>query len=339
MVNVRGYISTHFTKAFLTVFLPFFLIISLVYLVRIASLTAQIQISFSEMFWLYSFMLPDIIFYTLPLSFVAALTNVLMRLSLDNELIALYALGLKAEKILKSLFVLGLLFSLLLLFVSFFAMPLSKQYYQSFKTTKQAQAKLNIVPGKLGQKFGDYYVYVKENKNDTFHTIVIYNRINKDQEQFFASQSGKLKKENNQTSLLLNEGYGYTYTDTKLQQAQYKHLEVYDTTQQKDFRYQDIFNYWLQAATNQKLMGKILFFIFISFIPLLSIYPVASFAMINPRHDANHSFLIIFAVSFFFYFAASSLNKWGNFFLLCLAIFAIGLIGKWLFEKRVAKYF
>jgi Predicted permeases len=138
------------------------------------------------MFQLYSYTLPDIIFYTLPLSFVAALTNVLMRLSLDNELIALYALGLKADKILRSLFVLGLLFSLLLLFVSFLAMPLSKQYYQSFKTAKQAEAKLNIVPGKLGQRFGDYYVYVKENKDDVFHTIVIYNRTNKDQETSFS---------------------------------------------------------------------------------------------------------------------------------------------------------
>ncbi|MCD6654733.1 MAG: LptF/LptG family permease [Sulfurovum sp.] len=339
MVNIKGYISTNFTKAFLTVFLPFFLIISLVYLVKIASLTAQIQISFTEMFQLYSYTLPDIIFYTLPLSFVAALTNVLMRLSLDNELIALYALGLNADKILRSLFVLGLLFSLLLLFVSFLAMPLSKQYYQSFKTTKQAEAKLTIVPGKLGQKFGDYYVYVKENKDDIFHTIVIYNRTNKDQEQFFSSLSGKLNKENNQTSLLLNEGYGYTYTNTKLQQAQYKRLQVYDTTVQKDFRYQDIFNYWAQAAVNQKLMGKILFFIFVSFIPLLCVYPIASFAMINPRYDANHSFLIIFTVSLFFYFIASSLDKWGNFYIVLLMIFTIALFGKWLFAKRVAKYF
>ncbi|MDQ1325759.1 MAG: lipopolysaccharide export system permease protein [Campylobacterota bacterium] len=339
MVNVKGYISTNFAKSFLTVFLPFFLIISLVYLVKIASLTAQIQISFTEMFRLYSYTLPDIIFYTLPLSFVAALTNVLMRLSLDNELVALYALGLRADKVLRSLFILGTLFSLLLLFVSFLAMPLSKQYYQSFKTEKQAEAKLNIVPGKLGQKFGDYYVYVKENKDDVFHTIVIYNRTKKDQEQFFSSHSGKLNKEHNQTSLLLNEGYGYTYTGTKLQQAQYKLLEVFDTSRQKDFRYQDIFNYWAQAATNQKLMGKILFFIFVSLIPLLCIHLVASFAMINPRYDANHSFLIIFLVALFFYFIASSLDKWGNFLILFFAIFMVALLGKWLFKKRVARYF
>ena len=97
MVSTRGYISLNFTKAFLTIFLPFFLIISLVYLVNISSLTAKIQLSFGELLTLYSYSIPNIIFYTLPLSFIAALANTLSKLSTDNELIALYALGLKAN--------------------------------------------------------------------------------------------------------------------------------------------------------------------------------------------------------------------------------------------------
>ena len=158
MVNVRGYISSNFTKAFLTIFLPFFLIISLVFLVKISALTTKIQLTFGELVTLFAFSVPEIIFYTLPLSFIAALANVLMRLSQDNELIALYALGLKANKVLSSLILLSVLFSLLLLSLSFLAMPLSKQFYKSFKESKRSEAKLNIVPGKLGQKFGNYYI-------------------------------------------------------------------------------------------------------------------------------------------------------------------------------------
>ena len=96
MVNVRGYISSNFTKSFLTIFLPFFIIISLVFLVRISALTSKIQINIEELFFLYSYSIPAIIFYTLPLSFVAALANVLINLSQGNELIALYALGLNS---------------------------------------------------------------------------------------------------------------------------------------------------------------------------------------------------------------------------------------------------
>jgi len=339
MVNVRGYISLNFTKAFLTIFLPFFLIISLVYFVKIASLTAQIQITFTELLTLYAYFVPNIMFYTLPLSFVAALANVLMQLSQDNELIALYALGLKANKVLRSLLLLGLLFSLLLTSISFLAMPLSDQFYKSFKESKISKAKLNIVAGKLGQKFGNYYIYVKEKENDIFHDIVIYNRTNKNEEQFFSSQKGKLNKKNGITSLLLNDGYGYTYAETKLQQAKYKTLEVYDTSKKRDFHFEDIVAYWSKAKDNTKMMRRVLFFTFLSLIPLLSVYLVASFTMINPRYQTNHSFIVIFATTFLFYMLASSLQKWGNYAILIFLIIALFLLGRWLFNQRVARYF
>ncbi len=339
MVNVRGYISSNFTKAFLTIFLPFFLIISLVFLVKISSLTEKIQISFGELVTLYAYSIPEIIFYTLPLSFVAALANVLMKLSQDNELIALYALGLKANKVLRSLLLLGVLFSFLLVSISFLAMPLSKQFYKSFKESKRSDAKLNIVAGKLGQKFGNYYIYVKEKKNDIFHDIVIYNRTKKDEEQFFSSQKGKLNKKESTTSLLLNDGYGYTYTEAKLQQVKYKTLEVYDTGKKKGFHFEAIATYWSKAKDNVKLMRKGLFYIFVSLIPLLSVYLVASFTMINPRYQANRSFVVIFTTTLLFYMLASTLQKWGNYAILFLLIIAVFLLGKWLFRQRVARYF
>jgi len=339
MVNVKGYISSNFTKAFLTIFLPFFLIISLVYLVKISSLTAQIQITFAELITLYGYSIPDIIFYTLPISFVAALANVLMKLSQDNELIALYALGLKANKVLRSLLLLGVLFSVLLLSISFLAMPLSKQFYKSFKESKRSEAKLNIVAGKLGQKFGNYYIYVKEKENDIFHDIVIYNRTNKNEEQFFSSQKGKLNKKDDVTSLLLEDGYGYTYTETDLQQAKYKTLEVYDSNKKNNFHFEAIVTYWNKAKTDAKMMHRVLFFIFISLIPLLSVYLVASFTMINPRYQTNRSFIVIFVTTLLFYMLASTLQKWGTYIILLLFIITIFLLGRWLFSQRVARYF
>ena len=339
MVNVKGYISSNFTKGFLTIFLPFFLIISLVYLVKISSLTSQIQITFGELLTLYSYSVPDIIFYTLPLSFIAALANVLLKLSQDNELIALYALGLKANKVLRSLLFLGLLFSLLLAAISFLAMPLSKQLNKEFINSKKSEAKLNIVAGKLGQKFGDYYIYVKENKKELFQDIVIYNRTKKDEEQFFSSQEGKLNKTNGITSLLLNNGYGYTYTENKLQQAKYKSLEVYDTSKNKNFHFEDIVAHWSKATTNIKMLHRVLFFIFVSLIPLLSVYLVAAFTMINPRYQANRSFLVIFLTTLGLYMTASSLEKWGTFTILGVTVLVTLFLGKWLFDKRVAKYF
>lgn len=339
MVNVKSFISSNFTKAFLTIFLPFFLIFTLIYLVKISALTSQIQITFLEILTLYSYSVPDIIFYTIPVSFTVALANVLLKLSQSNELIALYALGLKSKKILRSLLLLGVLFSILLGVISFLAMPLSKQLYKEFKSSKKSEAKLNIVAGKLGQKFGEYYIYVKENKNDKLQNIVIYNRTKKDEEQFFASQTGKLNKTNGVTSLELNDGYGYTYSKTDLQQAKYQKLEVYDTQTNESFQFENIIAHWSKAKTKIKMLHRVLFFIFVSLIPLLSVYIIASYTMINPRYQAGHAFIISFITLLGLYMIASSLEKWGTFILLLIAIISTFLLGKWLFYKRVEKYF
>ena len=339
MVRVRAYIASNFTKAFLTIFLPFFLIISLIYLVKISALTAKIQITFAELITLYLYSIPDITFYTLPLSFVAALANVLIKLSTDNELIALYALGLKAKKVLGSLLLLGLLFSLLLLSISFFGMPLSKQFYASFKETKKSEAKINIVAGKLGQKFGEYYTYVKEKKGEDFHKMVIYNRTDRNNEQFFAAEKGNLRKKNNKSSLLLTNGYGYTYTKDKLQEAEYETLEVYDKTKKRNFIFEDVFTFWAKAQTDERTLHRLLFYIFVSLIPLISVYLVAAYTMINPRYQANHSYIVIFSVTLLFYTLASILQKWGNFYLLAAAIIFTSVLGIWLFHKRVTRFF
>jgi len=339
MVKVKRYISSNFVKSFLTIFLPFFLIISLVYLVKISALTAKIQITFGELLKLYSYSVPDIIFYTLPLSFIAALANVLIKLSQDNELIALYALGLNANKLLRRLLLLSLLFSILLGAISFLAMPLSKQLYKSFKEEKKAEAKLNIIPGELGQKFGNYYIYVKEKEGKHFNDMVVYNRTDKNNEQFFAAQTGRLNNQPNIASLLLNDGYGYTYSDIKLQQAQYKSLEVFDSIKKQPYKFEDIIQHWGLAATDKKRMHRVLFFTFVSFIPLLALYLVASYTMINPRYQENRSFLIIFFTSLLLYLIASALEKWGTPLTLILSIITVALAGQWLFHKRVSRYF
>ncbi len=88
-----------------------------------------------------------------------------------------------------------------------------------------------------------------------------------------------------------------------------------------------------------KFMKKILFFTFVSFIPLLSVYLVAAFTMINPRYQKNHSFIVIFLTTILLYLIASSLQKWGTPLALFISIIFVAALGRWLFAKRVAKYF
>jgi len=337
----KGYISSNFTKAFLMVFLPFFMIISLIYLIKISSLTSQVSLSLNELFLLYSYSIPEIIYYTIPISFVASVASLFSKLSSDNELIAFFSLGLDSEYIVKRVQILAFLFTILLLSISFLAIPISKQYYKSFKEEKKSQAKLNLVAGELGQKFGSYYIYIesKNPNNQHFNNIVIYNKSKKNQEEFFASKQGDLKHIDSTTILELIDGYGYTYYKDTLQEAKYTKLNVYKNINANYARLYDIVSYWQQIKNNKKLKRKALFMIFVSFIPLISIYLIASFTIINPRYQKNHTFLVIFITVLMLYTIASILHKQGNIYLVLSLIVMMYVLGKMWFKKRVQRYF
>lgn len=339
MVNIKGYLSSNFTKSFLTIFLPVYFIVSLVFLIQISSLTAKINLTFYDLFKLYILSLPEIVFYTLPLSFITAFSSVLGRLSQDNELIALHALGINAKSILKGFFILAFLFSMLLLSISFITMPLGVQAYNAFKAEKRTEASFNIIPGKIGQKFGDFYIYVKNKDEKSFQNLVIYNQTKGGDEQFFSSQKGELLNENGTMLLKLTDGYGYTYTKDKLQEAQYKQLKVYDQNKEEGFQFKTVQAYWALAKTDKKRMNKALFNLFISLIPLLSVYLIAAFTIINPRYQKNHTILTTFLVVFILYLIASVFQKNGNLILVLITSIILWLIGRWLFEKRVSRYF
>lgn len=340
MARIKDYLSSNFTKTFSVIFLPFFAIVSLVYFVRISMLTAQIQLNFAELFQLYGYFLPSILFYTLPVSFITTIALILVRLSHDNELSALYALGISSSKIIKNYLWLAILFSALLLSISFLAMPIAKQMYNAFRITKASEAKFNINAASLGQKFDDYYLYIGEQVGAKFHDIVIYNPKSQTGEKIFISKSGQIiNNENEQASVILEDGYGYTYYKNDLQQVKFQTLRAYDTSPQEKISFESIAHYWGQMKNDDSTMKRALFFIFISLIPLLSLYSVAAFTMINARYQSNHSFIVIFAISLICYSFASFLERFGNVYWLLGGIMLLVIGGKWLFSRQVVRYF
>ncbi len=303
-------------------------------------LTAQIQLSFAELFQLYGYFLPSILFYTLPVSFITTIALILVRLSHDNELNALYALGISSSKIIKNYLLLAILFSVLLLSVSFLAMPIAKQMYNAFKITKASEAKFNINAASLGQKFDDYYLYIGRQDGEKFQDIVIYNPNGKNGERIFISKSGQIiNNPNEQASLILEDGYGYTYYKNNLQQVKFQNLRAFDTSPQHKINFESVTHYWGQMKNDVSTMRKALFYIFISFIPLLSLYSVAAFTMINSRYQSNHSFVVIFAISLTCYSFASFLERFGNIYWLMGGILLLVIGGKLFFNRHVARYF
>ena len=339
MVSVRSYISSNFTKTFLTIFIPFFFIISLVYLVKISILTAKIQMTFPELMQLFGYSIPTILFHTLPISFIASIATTLQRLSLDNELIALFSLGLPARKLIYPLLFIATLFAALLLIISFITMPQTNQLFNAFKNSKKAEMTFNIVPEEFGQKFGHYYIYITDENNGKFKETVIYYQDDNHTDQIISADRGEMRNKDGVFSLILYHGKGYTFDDDTIRQIIYQKLQTYDTLAGRNMQLYGVGDYWKQSMTDEQRKQKMLFYFFISVIPLLSLYMIIAFSIINPRYQKNHSFVVIGSITAFFYFLASLLDKFGTIPMLILFMVTSFSLGVWLFYRLVNRYF
>jgi len=64
------------------------MIVSLVFIIQISILSSKIDLKASELFEFFGYMIPNIFFYTIPFSFIAAIASTFTRLSEENEFIA-----------------------------------------------------------------------------------------------------------------------------------------------------------------------------------------------------------------------------------------------------------
>jgi lipopolysaccharide export system permease protein len=339
MVSVRSYLSSNFTKTFLTIFIPFFFIISLVYLVKISILTAKIQMTFPELLQLFGYSIPTIIFHTLPISFIASVATTLQRLSIDNELVALFSLGLPARKLIYPLIFIAALFTALLLVISFITMPQTNQLFNAFRDSKKAEMTFNVVPEEFGQKFGHYYIYITDEVNGKFKETVIYYQDDNHSDQIISADSGEMLNQNSIFSLVLYDGKGYTFKPDMARQMIFKKLQTYDSMNNRGMQLYGVGDYWKQSLTDKQRKQKMLFYFFISAIPLLSLYMIVAFSIINPRYQRGHSFIVIGSIAALFYFLASLLDKYGTEWMLAALVTSSFLLGVWLFYRLVNRYF
>ena len=65
MRELQKYIKDSLSVIFFSIFTPLFAIASVIFMVKLATYTAVIQLSVWEMFKLFLFVIPELLFYTL----------------------------------------------------------------------------------------------------------------------------------------------------------------------------------------------------------------------------------------------------------------------------------
>ena len=332
------YLSNAVFNSFLAFFIPLFGIASLIFFIKLVSVTAIIQIDFFELLKMYIFILPQILFFILPITFFAAGVLALHRLSFEYETIALFSLGISPYRFIRSLLWLALYFTLFSLLFSLILVPQAKQLYKGFILYKKSEAKLNIRPSEFGHKFGDWYLYLGKKRGDSYENVALYNNQLQNQENFIVAQKGKLLNDKLGLKLVLSQGNAYTYEQNKLKEITFDRMEIFDSVSAKGFHYKDPVEYWFKSLGSKKRAFDLTLFVLISFFPIVSLFFIPAIAIHNPRFSHTNPFFISLILLGLYFGLSFALAK--SFPFMALLFLPLWLIVGWIyFEAKVVRRF
>ena len=163
-MKIKQYLYSNIASTFFPIIFGLFFITSIIFLVKIASLTSIITLNVWELMTLYLYVVPKIFFYTIPISFFISLVMSMARLSNEYELIVITSFGFNPTRIVKMLFPICFLLSFALLVVSVGLIPKAEHLSSVLLNQKKKEANFNIKASEFGQKFGDWLIYIDEKK-------------------------------------------------------------------------------------------------------------------------------------------------------------------------------
>ena len=307
MHKLRRYIINNFSILFLSIFLPLFAIASVIFMIKLATYTAIIQLTFFEMVKLYLFVLPEILFYTLPITFFISASLTLFRLSNDNEMIVIFALGIKPDFIIQTLLKPALLLSILLCFDFFILFPHATVLSSNFISYKKSEAKFNIRASEFGNNFGNWLLYVGHNNTDgTFGDVFLFNKEKKNEILLSATKAAVINQ-NGILKLKLNTGNGYSYTKDTLSQINYQTIIINDMMTTDLTTYKKPLEYWLSSDRADSKRHMFITDVLLSLFPIISLFFVAAIGIVHARHQKSYVYLALFLAIVFYYGATIGL--------------------------------
>ncbi len=342
MHRLRRYIISNFSISFFTMFVPLFGIASIIFMIKMAAITAYIQLTLTEMMKLYLFVLPELFFFTMPITFFVAASLALFRLSTDNEMVILFSLGIKPRYLIRVLMVPAFLLSALLFFNFFFLFPHAKTLSTNFMNHKKSEAKFNLSASEFGHNFGSWLLYIgKDNKDNTFGDVVLFNK-DKDEEIVIGAKKATVDNSGGILRLKLETGKGYNYTANSLTQMKFDTLFINNimSTNQKEHR--SAYDYWFNNSSpikHRRITKKLITQINLSLFPMLSLFMVLAIGIAHVRHQKAYIYLYIF-VSFSLYYGLSTglISKLG-FYTIPVVVFSWLIVTYAFYRHKIVRRF
>ena len=288
-MKLKQYLYSQLAITFFPIFLGLFFITSVVFLVKIAALTSIITLNFFELFKLFTYVLPQIIFYTMPITFFLSLVITLAKLASEYELTVITSFGLNPIKILKIFIPVTLLLSVMLLVISVGLIPKTKFLTKQFLDKKKLEANFNIKPSEFGQKFGKWFIYINAKDDKVYDEIKLFKTEDK-KDQFIVSQTAVLDNDKGALSFKLSDGKAFIIDEKEFNQIDFKSMYINDSINEgKERIFKGSYNYWIKRIEKKVELDDFTFYILTSLFPFLSLFLVITFGYFNPRYEKNRA--------------------------------------------------
>lgn len=310
MDKLRNYILSNLSILFFSIFLPIFAIASVIFMIKLATYTAVIQLTIAEMGKLYLFVLPELLFYTLPIAFLIGGALTLYRLSNDNEMVVIFSLGISPSFIARILAKPALILSVLLLVDFVVVTPYIKIISSNFLEEKRAEAKFNLTASEFGHNFGDWMLFINKSDSDAraFGDVVLFNKEMKN-EILITAKKAELINENGVLQLRLDNGESYSYDDNLLKSVLFKTAYINDMLNSETTLYRDTLDYWTNDELRERKDQRLTTNTLLSLFPILSIFLIIALGVVHARHQKRWIYLWLFLSIVGFYSAAIILQK------------------------------
>lgn len=337
MRNLRRYIIRTFSVLFFSIFLPLFSIASVIFLIKLASYTAVIQLSIWEMFKLYLFILPEILFYTLPVTFFVAATLTVFRLSADNEMVVIFSLGIAPSFLLRTFMTPALLLAVLLGFNFFILFPHTTVLSTNFVRYKQSEAKFNLQASEFGHNFGDWMLYIgKANDDRSYGDVVLFHK-DKKEELFIEAKKADVINNHGVLQLLLTSGTGYSYNRDRLTQMDFEQMRINNVMQTDLREYRSPLEFWFDPDRREEKKRMFVTDTLLSLFPLISLMTVLAIGIANVRHQKGFVYLWLFVAMIFFYTAVILLQKSISFYAIPSVILLWLVITYGIYRRKILR--
>ena len=290
MSRVNRYLLYNFLSTFASLFSTLFLIMSIVFFIQIARVTSYIEISFFELVKLYTFMLPRVLLFVVPIAFFIALAMTLFRLSKENESIVIFTLGSSPALIARFFLIFAGILSAALLVIALVMIPTAAGLNANFISYKKTVAKLNLKPTQFGQKFSDWLVYIGAEKSDENGTVY------EDAVMFNPSAAENTQRLIVAKNARITNGKIYDIKPEIYHQSDFKTLKISARQDEHISEAGGVKEYWLAAKTSDKRKKDLTTYALVALFPLASTLFAVSLGIVTYRYEKGAVYVGTFCV-------------------------------------------